>query len=200
MEDSCEKLPALDVANSASAYFPGPSASAEDAFSCILGIRWTKELIKSASPHRVSGMIRRGPANPTASQPASRPRAGFYEVWSGTGRDVDVDSAGWQTFTERKARMEAAAARNGRDSTATQPKVRPIRGPEDPHEAGWGFMKDLIRSARHRQPALKLWLAATAKEPMASDMRRRELAAAQPNPQSAFEIADTIAGSQRLPQ
>ena len=41
---------------------------------------------------------------------------------------------------------------------------------------------------------MKLWLAATAKEPMVSDMRRRDFATAQLNPRRAFEIADMING------
>ena len=41
---------------------------------------------------------------------------------------------------------------------------------------------------------LKLWLVATAKEPMAPDARRREQDIAQLNPQSAFEMADMMAG------
>ena len=55
-------------------------------------------------------------------------------------------------------------------------------------------MESAIRDEEHRQLALKLRLAATAKEPMGSDMRRRELAIAQPNSQSACEIAEMIAG------
>ena len=55
-------------------------------------------------------------------------------------------------------------------------------------------MSSVLQDADRRQLALKLWLTATAKEPMASDMRRRELAIAQLRPRSAFEMADVIAG------
>ena len=55
-------------------------------------------------------------------------------------------------------------------------------------------MESAIRDEERRQLALKLRLAATSREPMESDMRRRELSIAQPNPQSACEIAKMIAG------
>ena len=67
--------------------------------------------------------------------------------------------------------------------------------PSDLSEAKWGSMDNVLRNEGRRRLSLKLWLAATAKEPLASDMRRRELAITQLNPQRAFEIADMIAGA-----
>ena len=52
MEDSCGKLLALKVMNNTPAFVASPSAYADEkvgAFGSILGVRWTKELIKSFS-------------------------------------------------------------------------------------------------------------------------------------------------------
>ena len=51
----------------------------------------------------------------------------------------------------------------------------------------------VIDYAERRQLTWKVWPAATAEDPLASDMCRRDLAIAQLKPQSAFEIADLIA-------
>ena len=48
-------------------------------------------------------------------------------------------------------------------------------------------------NAEHCQLASTLSLSATAREPKACDVRRRELALAQLDPESACEIADVIA-------
>ena len=69
-----------------------------------------------------------------------------------------------------------------------------IFNPNDLAEAKWDLMDDVLSDAQHRQLALKLWLASTAKEPMASDMRRRGLVLTQMNPRGAFELADIVAG------
>ena len=58
-----------------------------------------------------------------------------------------------------------------------------------------GFYGDVLRNAERRQLTLKMRTPATATEPMASDMKRRELALAELNPRSAFEIPNMIAGS-----
>ena len=59
-------------------------------------------------------------------------------------------------------------------------------------------MENAPQDALRRQLALKLWLTATAEEPIASDMRRGELPIAQLNPRSAFEMADVIAGGPQM--
>ena len=46
----------------------------------------------------------------------------------------------------------------------------------DSSEVTWDFTDNVLRNKQHKRFTLKLWLAATAKEAMASDMRRRELA------------------------
>ena len=61
-------------------------------------------------------------------------------------------------------------------------------------------MNDVPRKAKHRQLALKFWLAATAKEPVAANIRRRDLAIGQLNPRSAFGAADVRAGGPPVPQ
>ena len=55
-------------------------------------------------------------------------------------------------------------------------------------------MDNAPRSEAHKQLTPKLRLAATAQEPAASDMRRRELAITQLNLRNAFGIADAISG------
>ena len=70
-------------------------------------------------------------------------------------------------------------------------QIGPIRLPDSKLD----FIDDVPKKAERRELALKLWRSATAKDPAASDMRRRALAMAQLNPKRAFEIADMRAGS-----
>ena len=70
-----------------------------------------------------------------------------------------------------------------------------IFNPADLSDTGRGCVTDGPKEADRRQVALKFWPPATAEDPTASDMRRRELAAARLNPQSAVDTGDTVAGS-----
>ena len=55
-------------------------------------------------------------------------------------------------------------------------------------------MNDVPRNDERKQLTLKLRLAATAKSTAASDMQRRDISMAEINPNSAFVLAETIAG------
>ena len=89
---------------------------------------------------------------------------------------------------------EAPRKRNGWYETVTQPTRWAIFSSDDLCETRWGSANEALRNPEHCQLTLKLRLAPTAREPVASDMHRRVLAIAQLHPQSAFEIADMVAG------
>ena len=86
------------------------------------------------------------------------------------------------------------ASRRGWGGAITQMQGWLISDPKDSADAKWGFMNNVLTGAQHRQLAPKLWLDATAKEPMASDMRRRGPVLSQINPRGASELADMVAG------
>ena len=159
----------------------------------FLGSRWAKELAKAASAHKISGMVRRGLSNPAAGEVARRFRAGPYEVRGAVGGEVDVYSASWRTCIGRKGPAKGAS-RTGRDGTITQPKACLVLNPEDLLGTRWGSANSVLQNAEHRRLTSKLRLAATAEDPVAPDLCRRELAIAPPNSQNAFEIADVMAG------
>ena len=73
----------------------------------------------------------------------------------------------------------------GLDVTVTQMHDWFIFNARDSSEVTWDFTDGILRSAGRCQQALKLWPLDTAKEPNASDMLCRELAAAHLNPRSA---------------
>ena len=49
-----------------------------------------------------------------------------------------------------------------------------IYNPNDLAGTRWDFVEEALKNAEHRQLALKLRLAATAEDPAAGDMRRKE--------------------------
>ena len=131
-------------------------------------------------------MVRGGRATPDANQLAGMLRAGLRAVWGAEGGEVDVDSASCGLAKEPPS--------NGRSETVTRLEDLSIVNAEDLRETRWEFMNSALRGAEHRRAGIKLRPAATAEDPMASDLRRREQPIAQRNPQSACEIADVIAG------
>ena len=52
-----------------------------------------------------------GLANPATSQLAANFGAGPFEVWNAVGGDVDVDSADWRPFIEKKGLTKKASIR-----------------------------------------------------------------------------------------
>ena len=179
----------------ASGKMASPSASAAEKVEApgrIFGSRWTKDLITSGTPQKVPGVTGRGIANPATNQPARKLRAGLHEEWSAAGVAGDADSAGWWASIERC--LAGEASRNGWDDTLSLPEDWLISNLWDPYETRWDSTGAVRQNADRRQPTSKLWLAATARESMASDTPRRKLAVAQRYPQSAFEITDAVAG------
>lgn len=63
-----------------------------------------------------------------------------------------------------------------------------------------GLREQRARKCGHRQMVSELWFAATAKDSLLPDTRKRELAIAQLNPHSASEVADMISGSSLQPK
>ena len=86
------------------------------------------------------------------------------------------------------------ASRRGWGEAAAPTKDWLILDPNDLAQGSWGLMDNAPSDAHRRLSALKLCLTSTAKKPMASDMRRRELVLAQMNPRSAIELAETVEG------
>ena len=153
-----------------------PDASSEDkkkAYEQLLGIRWSKPLIKEVSPHMLSGLVRRGLYNPAATQMATILRNGLSEIWRSIGGEVDADSGSWWSFIEKRG-LTNEASRQGWDETVTQMQDWLIYNPSDLAGTRWDFMEEALKTAERRQLALKLWLTATAKDPATTDMRRKE--------------------------
>ena len=69
-----------------------------------------------------------------------------------------------------------------------------ISDPADLRGIKWGSTNDVLEYAKHPQLAVKLWLAATARDSQATDMRRRGPAIAQLDTHGALQAADMIAG------
>ena len=115
-----------------------------------------------------------------------------HEVWGVAGRAVDKDSAAWRASIDQEG-LAKKASRQTWGETTTQMRHWLILNPTDLSGIKWDFIYDVLRKAERRQLALKLWLSEPAKDPMAVDLLRRELAGAQLNPQSASGIAGLIA-------
>ena len=115
-------------------------------------------------------------------------------MWGAVGGEVDADSTTSLPFLERKG-LTRESSRQGRDETFTQLQQWLIPEATDPSEVGWGFVGDVLRNSGRRQFTSKLRMSAASAEPMASDMRRGELAPAGLNRRGAREISDMIAGS-----
>ena len=193
MDADCEKKLAVKIAkaaSAASAKLLSSRGGKVEAYTCLFGIRWSNPLVKAVSSHGLCGLTKRGLANPATSQMATKFRSGLFEVWNSVGGEVDVFPTSWSPFIEEKGRSKEAT-RQGWGQTITKLKDWLIRNPNDLAEAKWGLMNTALSDAQRRQLALKLWKAATAKEPMASDVQRRELVLTEMNPRSAFELADT---------
>ena len=196
MDAECEKRLVRQITKQVSNVLARPDASSEDkkkAYEQLLGIRWSKPLIKEVSPHMLSGLVRRGLYNPATTQMATTLRNGLSEIWRSIGGEVDADSGSWWSFIEKHG-LTNEASRQGWDETITQMQDWLIYNPSDLAGTRWDFMEEALKNAEHRQLALKLWLTATAKDPAATDMRRKELLLSLGNPKSAFEVADLVAG------
>ena len=107
---------------------------------------------------------------------------------------MDADSGSWWSFSEKHG-LENEASRQGWDETISQMQDWLIYNPNDLAGTRWDFLEEVLKNAEHRQLAWKLWLAATAEDPAAGDMRRKELLLSLENPKSAFEVAELVADS-----
>ena len=79
MDEICARQLAIKIVKEASAAMANPGNSQEQrklAFSFVLGIRWTKDLLETVSAHAMSGLVRRGLSNPATQELASKPREG----------------------------------------------------------------------------------------------------------------------------
>ena len=197
MDENCAKKLAIKVVKEASAMLANPGASQEQkelAFSLVLGIRWTKDLMKTVSVHVINGLVRRGLANPVTKELARKLRAGAFEIWGAIGEQLDAESSSWWTFLEERGILDTAS-RQGWEKVITRLQEWLIFNPKDLSETKWGFMDEVLQNDEHKQLTLRLWLAATAKMTAASDMQRRDISMAEINPNSAFELADRITGT-----
>ena len=197
MDQDCAKKLAIKVVKEASAMLANPGASQEQkelAFSLVLGIRWTKDLMKTVSAHVINGLVRRGLANPATKELARKLRAGVFEIWGAIGEQLDAESSSWWTFLEERGILDTAS-RQGWEKVITRLQEWLIFNPKDLSETKWGFMDEVLQNDEHKQLTLRLWLAATAKMTAASDMQRRDISMAEINPNSAFELADRITGT-----
>ena len=120
----------------------------------------------------MSGLIRRGLANSATNQIALRLRTGLREAWRAAGGQVDADSSSWRTFVEEKGLINGASGQGRRE---TIPRLREwlVSNPTDLSQTRWGFAGDVLQNEEKRQLTLKLWLAATARSPLASDLKRK---------------------------
>ena len=197
MDEACARQLAARLMKETSTVLANPDASDEQkklAFSYMLGIRWTKDMIRSVSTHAMCGLVRRGLANPATRVFAQQLREGVHEAWGAIGDQLDADSSKWWTFLEEKGIMNTAS-RQGWEAVIVRLRSWLICNPKDLTETRWGFMDDVLQNDEHKQLTLKLWLAATAKQTAASDMQRRDISLAEINTTSAFELADKIAGA-----
>ena len=197
MDEDCAKKLAIKVVKEASAMLANPGASQEQkelAFSLVLGIRWTKDLMKTVSAHVINGLVRRGLANPATKELARKLRAGVFEIWGAIGEQLDAESSSWWTFLEERGILDTAS-RQGWEKVITRLQDWLIFNPKDLSETKWGFMDEVLQNDEHKQLTLRLWLAATAKMTAASDMQRRDISMAEINPNSAFELVDRITGT-----
>ena len=74
MDRGCERRPVTQITGHVSAVLARPNASNEEkknAYEQLLGTRWSKPLIEEASPHVLSGLVRRGMYNPATTQMAT---------------------------------------------------------------------------------------------------------------------------------
>ena len=63
MDVGCEKRLVIQITKQVSNMLARPDASNDDkkrAYEQLLGIRWSKPLIKEVSPHMLSGLVKRG--------------------------------------------------------------------------------------------------------------------------------------------
>ena len=177
MDENCAEKLAIQVVKEASTMLANPGASQEQkelAFSLVLGIRWTKDLMKTVSVHVINGLVRRGLANPATKELARKLRAGVYEIWGAIGEQLDAESSSWWTFLEERGILDTAS-RQGWEKVITRLQDWLIFNPKDLSETKWGFMDEVLQNDEHKQLTLKLWLAATAKSTAACDMQRRDI-------------------------
>ena len=153
MDEGCEKrLVSLRTRN-ASAVMARRTASnmeKKEAYEQLLGIRWSKPLMKEVSPHVLSGLIRRGLSGPATSQMATVLRKGLCQIWTSIGGDVDVDSGSWRSFVEKHGR-EDELSKQGWDEAITQMQGWLISNPDDLAKTRWDFVEEAIKGAQHCQ-------------------------------------------------
>ena len=158
--DECVRQLALRVAERASAEMASAAASSDEklkAYHYGLGIRWTKHLIKAASAHVMSGLVRRGLANPATNQMARGLRPALHEAWYAVGGQVDADSSSWRTVVVGKGLIDEVF-RHGWGGTVSHLQDLLILNRPDMSASRWGFMGIVLQNGEHRQLTSKLCL------------------------------------------
>ena len=91
-DDLCEQRWVSTMVDKASIAFADPYALSEKhtgASDCILGASWTKILIRRASAHEMSGVMRRGLHDPAPTQLAKQVRRAPCEVRNAVGGELN---------------------------------------------------------------------------------------------------------------
>ena len=133
MDEACARQLATKLMKEASAVLANPDASNEQkklAFGYLLGIRWTKDMIRSVSSHAICGLVRRGLANPATKELAQQLREGVHEAWGALGDQLDADSSRWWSFLEEKGIMNTAS-RQGWEAVIVRLRDWMIFNPKD---------------------------------------------------------------------
>ena len=133
MHESCRKLLAGLVAKRAADALSDYHTSANgkvDASMCSSGIGWAEQMVRYASAHRVSLMIRRKLANPSAKPYAKRPRTDLHAVWFPVdGVPVAGGSQWWASL--KKAGLTQETSREILDGVSAELQEWFICCPED---------------------------------------------------------------------
>ena len=147
MDAGCEKRLVAQITKQVSAALARPDASNDDekkACEQLLGIRWSKPLIKAVSPHVLSGLVRRGLYNPATTQMATTLRSGLSEIWKSIGGEVDADSGSWWSFIGKYG-LKNEASRQEWDETVTQMQGWLINNPNDLARTRWTSWKKPLK-------------------------------------------------------
>ena len=105
MNGSCRELLADPVVKRAPDALSDRHASARekvDAFMCLLGVARAKQIVRDAPPHKMSQMIRRGLANPSARPYQKQLGYGLHAGW------FSADGAPSAGNSQRRAFLETA--------------------------------------------------------------------------------------------
>ena len=112
MDDSCERQIAKSVSRKAPAALASrPTSSDEkvEASRRILGNRWTENLLRAVLTHNFWGLMKRGLADPSTSQLATKRRSGLRELSGAAGGEIDADSSSRRASIELESLTKEAS-------------------------------------------------------------------------------------------